>query len=141
MGKKKYQEQKNTKTTSSFSTTKTVKTLPTPTHYIYDSNSDDYQTKKSSNHHKFPPIINATSVKDNSSSPNKPSKYSSTDSSYDQQHEEIFHEGINQNRYHNGEFDPDYPKYIEDDIRDAINHGCDIGIEETLDNYNNIERY
>jgi len=119
---------------------KSSSTPSTKLNYIYDSNSDDYQTKKSPTYHKIVPIINTTSVRDTSSSQNQQKEYSTTDYSYDQQHKEIFQEGINQNQYNNGEFNEDYKNYTEDNIQDAIDYGREIGIEDTYNNLNNIER-
>ena len=88
---------------------------------IYDSDNDYYKPTFDQN---ITPIINTTSNNCASTSSNEQNEDTSEDSSYNEQDEEIFQKGVDQNRYKNGEFDEDFPKYTENDIEDAGYLGC-----------------
>ena len=50
-----------------------------------------------------------------------------------------FQEKIKQNMYENSKFKPDFPRYTEDNMQQAIKYSREIGIGETYNILSNIK--
>jgi len=104
-----------------------------------DSDSDDYPSKISSNKHEINPIINSTTVEHESRSTNEPD-IDPFNHEFDDQYEQVFQDGVEQTLNQLGYFDDDFPRYTEKDMHETFQDGRELGIEETIDNQDCIER-
>ena len=123
--------------TSSSSTN--IESTPLNTNSYSDKEHHFYK-KSSIPNENITPLINNISV------PNHLNKDSTNETnlfSFNEQYQQIndeFHEGYDQKCYEIGEFNDDFPRYTEDDMYESFQDSHELGIEETIDNHNCIER-